>query len=71
MDEEKQAGMTIGRGVVIAIDANPRRAWIRTPSGGRLFFSILHAWKSNTPPVVGDSVMFRQHGSDFKSVKRI
>ena len=69
MDEAKQAGLTIGRGVVILVEQH--RAWIRTPSGGRLFFSILHAWRSEGRPALGDSVMFRQHGADFKSVKRI
>jgi hypothetical protein len=57
-----------GRGVVIAIDGH--RAWIRTTSGGRLFFSVLHVWKSPTPPVVGDAVVFQQHGPDFKRVTR-
>lgn len=57
--------ITTGRGVVIAVEHH--RAWIETASGGRLFFPMV-AWKSPGRPVVGDRVVYRQFGPDFKRV---
>ncbi len=74
MESEQKAGMTTdanaittGRGVVIAVEHN--RAWIETPSGGRLFFPMV-VWKSSGRPAAGDRVVYKQLGSTFKRVLR-
>lgn len=56
-----------GRGEVIAVESD--RAWIKTPSGGRLFFPFV-VWQSHGRPAIGDRVAYRQIGATFKRVIR-
>ena len=60
--------ISTGRGVVVHVEFN--RAWISTPSGGRLVFPLV-VWKSPGRPAVGDHVVYRQYGPDFKRVLRL
>lgn len=60
--------LVTGRGVVILVE--PNRAWLSTPSGGRLFFPLV-VWKSDGRPVIGDRVVYKQLGSTFKRVLRL
>ena len=60
--------ITKGRGVVILVE--PKRAWLSTPAGARLFFPLL-VWKSPGRPVVGDHVAFKQVGPDVKHAQKV